>query len=356
MGTYGDPITQSIPAVGSSGTQYATDIDLFLTEVKTRLQAKVPLTSLAAGTLDLNNNPITNAQYALLYPQTAAPTSPFSSLQNFGGNLYWVNPSGAVQITSAGALNIAGVFGITGDYGGVNPAQFRFVDVDQEYYAYDDFAGGAYARIWAKNFDLAAASTGAVRVRISATGVGSSYTLGLPTTLPASILPVVMDTAGALSTSGTLANLVTLTTSADRKHSDSWTGIVPLVPSTQYQSCAQDTAGDIFTVKSSANPWAFISMPHSTWGLRLGDRVKTMGCTFTAMGVGSYVVKLRKNVGLSITTVDTWALAGVPGGGTFTRTVAVPIAIVSGEYYFVEVDGVNTNDVLAEFHIGYDHP
>lgn len=212
MGNIGDTITQTIPNVGASGTQYATDIDAFLTEVGVRLAAKVPRTSLASGALDLASQPLQNASYVSVAAAGGTPTTPASSIQQFGGDLYWVTGSGQVKITNGNALNTATIGGITGDYGGVNPAQFRFVDADQEYYAYDDFGGGAWARVWAKNYDIAAGATSAVRARLAYGGAGS-YTMTLPAALPGSTLLMQMDSTGQITTSNTVAGQAPLFTS-----------------------------------------------------------------------------------------------------------------------------------------------
>lgn len=198
MGDIGTTITSgSIPAVGTAGTTYASNLNLFLTEVKARLESKVPRTSLADGDLDLNGYDITNALTVGFSPQASTPTTPNNSIQVYNNELWWVGSGGVVQITNGAVLNAAALGGITGDYGGANPAQFRFVDTDQEFYAYDDFAGGAWARVWARNFDLAANNTGNTRVRFEFDG-GSSYTLTVPDAAPASTSVVTMDSTGKL--------------------------------------------------------------------------------------------------------------------------------------------------------------
>lgn len=213
MGNIGDTISETIPAVGTSGTTYATNITAFLTEVKTRLEAQVPRTSLASGALDMETYPIQNASYLGIADGGEAPTTPTSTFQNFDGDVYWIHASGAVQITSGNSLNNALLGGITGDYGGSNPAEFKFVDADQEYYAYDDEGTGAWARVWAKNFDVAAGATSAVRVRL-AYGGGSSYTLTLPTppANPPGAAYLQMDVNGTVTASNTLAATLTANT------------------------------------------------------------------------------------------------------------------------------------------------
>lgn len=210
MGDIGDTISETIPAVGTSGTTYATNITAFLTEVKTRLEAQVPRTSLAPGDLDLETFSLQNAGYVGFAEADEEPTTPTSTLQCFDGDVYWIHASGAVQITSGNSLNNALLGGITGDYGGSNPAEFKFVDADQEYYAYDDESGGAWARVWAKNFDIAAGATSAVRVRL-AYGGASSYTLTLPSppNNPPGVAFLQMNSSGTVTASSTLTETLT---------------------------------------------------------------------------------------------------------------------------------------------------
>lgn len=208
MGNIGDTITQTIPTVGSSGTAYATNVDLFLTEVKARLEAKVPRSSLADGILDMNGNPVANTTYYHISNGAGAPTTPTNSLQAYSGNLYWINTGGAVQITSGAALNVASFGGITGDYGGANPAQFKYVSADQEYYAYANFGTGTWAYLWARGIDIAAAATGSNRVRMVYGGAGS-YTLTLPPAAPGANAFLQMATTGAVTASNTIDQAVT---------------------------------------------------------------------------------------------------------------------------------------------------
>lgn len=230
VGNIGDSMSQTIPAVGTSGTTYASDINLFLTEVKNRLEALVPRSSLAPGNLDLGGYTISNALSVNLYDSTGV-TAPSSSLYQIGSDLYWMNSGGAVKLTSGTTLNTSLLGGITGDYGGANPAQFRFVDADQEYYAYDDYSGGAWARVWARNFDIAAGATSAVRARL-AFGGSVSQTYTLPTAAPAAAAYLQMDTSGNITASNDLSRTTLIpaaasteaftVSTAHKQHENAW--------------------------------------------------------------------------------------------------------------------------------------
>jgi hypothetical protein len=208
----GDPITQPIPPVGTAGTGYASQLVALLTEIKARLEAKVAFTSLVASLFDLSNNGIANVKYVGLYEQLVTPATPVGSLQRYGGELYYVSPSGAVRITNGGTLDAVSLRGITGTYAA--PAEFRYDLPSLEYYAYSNQTAGPkeWARIAAQGYDIYGSLTGTTRVRISwAGGANPSYTLTLPATVPGSTSVIQMDNAGNLTASNTIVNDMTMT-------------------------------------------------------------------------------------------------------------------------------------------------
>lgn len=212
----GDSISEPIPPVGTAGTSYATQLVAFLTEVKARLEAKVPLTSILIGALDMANNALTNVASVGLYESASQPSTPVGSIQRYGNNLWYVSNAGAFQMTNGAALNATGIDGITGDYGSPNPAELRFVDADQEFYFYDNFGTGAWARVKGLTYDVAAGATSSVRARIDFGG-GSSYTLTLPASVPGAGVKTMLslDENGDILQTGTVTTNIT---AADFKH------------------------------------------------------------------------------------------------------------------------------------------
>lgn len=341
MGSIGDSLPEGdIPAVGTSGTTYASELNLFLTEVKARLEAKVPKASLAAGALDQNGSAVQNTSYVGIQNAAGAPTTPSNSLQAFGGNLYWINTGGAVQITSGTTLNTSLVGGITGDYGGANPAQFRFVDADQEYYAYDDFAGGAWARLWAKNFDLAAGPTSSNRLRM-AFGGGASYTLTFPTAVPASDAYVVMGSSGGLSTSTTIPVFA---------HSNK----VLTLPPHMYQLTSSASYGfGASRVDMTASTNIILPVP-----LLEGDRILSVvfarkGNSSANIGGDIYVVRSSDQTETSIGTISVAA----PSSTWADTTVNVTdTTLTSGDAIVINVTSSATGISIGNTRITYDRP
>ncbi len=201
MANIGDPLTPAVPTVGSAGPQFATDINAILTEVVARLTTKVPFSSLSnAGTLNMAGNPITNVGYMTITDVSVSPVaSPVNRLTTYLGDLWYVSPSNAIKMTAGGSLNAAALGGITGDYGGANPAQFRFVDADQRYNAFDDFGTSTWGFVRARGFDIAAGATSALYARL-AFGGGGTVTYTLPPSAPSVTSNLRMDSSGNITT------------------------------------------------------------------------------------------------------------------------------------------------------------
>lgn len=333
MSTIGDPMTSTIPAVGNSGTAYATDVNTFLAEVQTRLETPLAMSSLLATELDMANNPVTNAEYVLLYPNTG--TIPTSSLFSSDGNLWWQSSSGPAQLTVGSTLNAAALGGITGDYGGANPAQLRYVDADTIYYFYDSFAGLAWAGIKALTVDIAAGSTSTFRARL-AFGGAASYTLTLPAAVPAVTSLVQMSNAGALTASNALATnqSVTVSGTGTYKHADhafqqSFDGSICTVGSLS-TSAASNL---ILYTLSSGGGTAYIPIK----GLKTGDRLKAvvlMGGFVS--GTTEPTTSVIKNAAGTPSTVTTTG-SGTILAGARTLTVDTPFSVAQGDLFWLKV-------------------
>lgn len=167
MGNIGDSISDSAPAVGTSGPGYATTINSLLTELKARLISRIPLSSLLTNDdLDLNGQALLNAAYVTLTNEAVSPVaSPVNRLAAFSGNLWWISPSGALQISNGANLNAAGIGGITGDYSGAGPMEFRYDTANTRYDAFANQSTNTWAYVRARGFDIAGGATSAFRLR-----------------------------------------------------------------------------------------------------------------------------------------------------------------------------------------------
>lgn len=365
----GDSISEPIPAVGTSGTSYATQLVAFLSEVRSRLESKVALTSLLAGLFDLANNGIANAQYVSLYEQVSAPTTPVGSIQNYGGELYYVSASGAVRITNGGALDVVGANGISGDYAA--PAEFRYDLGATQYQAYSDTGTtpDTWAYLGARAFDIYGTATSTTRVRLAWAG-GASYTLTIPTTPPGTQQLLQMSSAGAVTASNTLGNNenITLQGTGHLKHG-TYSDVYPVAAGAYWMvqsgaPPAYKAAGThpATNVASSAN----VLYPlHLGWDKRNIKSITVYGRSFidvTTLSLAAYAAPSGGAASLSAvnltggttgTTLDV-AADGVYAARTLTLTSQIPWQAAGGVLWLRVQTTAGGNFDIVSYAINYD--
>lgn len=341
MPNIGEPMTSgTIPAVGTSGTSYATTINAFLTEVKQRLEAKIPMSALLTGALDMGNNAVSNISNAHFATAAGTPSTPSQSLQSFGGNLYWVSPAGAIQITNGAALNSAGIGGITGDYGGANPAQLRFVDLDATYYAYDDFSTSTWAHFRVRDIEIAGGAISAVRARINWAG-SASYTLTLPASLPATQTLVQLTAAGQLTASNTLPvdTHVTFSGTGRIKHGDYVLakGLDGSISTTGTLSPGVDVTNPFWEASASGVFWILVPLGQDTRRIK---ELKLWSNAATAPTLELYEISTGGTglTGGALVATSTASTALAFGQRIHTVTVTTPATPANtGTYYALKV-------------------
>lgn len=360
----GDPINQPIPAVGTPGATYATQLVAFNQEVKARLEAQVPLSSLLPGTFDLDNNPVINAQYVELYEQDAAP-SPVGSVYNYQGNLWYVSAAGAAQITSGNSLNAASLGGIDGDYGGGNPASLRFVDADETYYFYDAYATGQWGHVDGRSFNIHGGATETDRVRLSWAG-STSYTLTLPSDPPAANGTLLqMDTSGTVTASSTGLDSITLATNesftvsgtGDYKHGEVSVTVPVIYPDLVQASGAPVTSNGALQGAIQASS-SVVYYPLR--GLVAGDRIKSIKVYPVGTPAAAPTYELALNGVLNLTSFATVSPSTTTTSSPATITPASPQTIVcnSSHHYFpwVKITTGASSLTMFCFEVTYDRP
>lgn len=200
MGSIGEAFTTTVPAVGTSGTAYASSVNALLDEIVERLNVKVPVGSIAAAQADLNmnGNSVLNMDMATFTDLGSAPSgAPYARIAYANGEFYMVTDAGTVRITANGVLDAGSVGGIGGDYGGADPALVDFDGASEAYIFWDDLGAFAYAVLKARGFHVTDETTGRM-ARISVpTTIAATYDFKLPTDDPAAGVSVlVMDNAG----------------------------------------------------------------------------------------------------------------------------------------------------------------
>lgn len=357
MASIGDPFTEPVPVVGTAGTGYATQINAVLNECKVRLAAKVPFSALQGNDFDLQNVPLKNAQYLGLYEQSVLPVaSPEGRIEYYGDEFYLVTAAGAIKATSAGNLNASGIGGIGGDYGGANPASFRFVDLSERYEAYDNFSTLTWAYERSRGYDIAAAAISSNFCQLRYGGA-LTYTWTFPTTLPGSNRSVlVISSAGQVEdndATNTITNDVILGGSTKIQHGDR-TLIVPILP-------GQYTAGVHQPVPSSSEMGVRVTTlgiyRMAITGLQVGWRIKSFVARIFKAGATSTVINIyRYNPSSGTNTSIGSNNSTTPGRTSISHTFGTPDTVAADETFVIDWSGGDVNDSFYTLELVYDIP
>lgn len=221
----GQPITLTIPAVGTAGTTYASQINTALSTLETELERKVVPADMTinAGLSFLSSGsyyPATDLKYVQLSLQSesalAAASYPMSLFAgSTDGELYFNDNSGRqIQITTNGSVNVSTSGGVTGSGYGSTGVEIRWDSGDGEYEFRSGSGTNDYADLRADDVLLSDGSTNFVT--LTAQAMASDYTITLPAAVPASTSVVQMSSAGTLtaSPSGNIATTGTVATGA----------------------------------------------------------------------------------------------------------------------------------------------
>lgn len=319
----GDTFPYTVPVIGSAN--WGTTVNNVLNELITRTASKVPFTAMQGSTLPMGNVPIADIKYSAYYEQPVTPaTSPVGRIEYYNGNFYMVTASGAIQVTSGTGLNAAGVGGITGDYGGANPASLRFVDASLRYDFYDDYGAGTWAYIRARAVDIAAGATSANRARLSFGGA-ASLDFTLPSTLPAAnrSVVVVSNTGQIEHNDGTntVTNDIYLGGTTKIRHGDRVVVFAPAVDNILAGTFSTSTNGIVSCTGAGGTSYMKLN------GFQVGWRIKSVKIYYVKSSAAATTFTVRDqpantNLGSQVINVAGSSSVSVALGAGYTITDA----------------------------------
>jgi hypothetical protein len=194
-----------LPAVSTTpGPEWATKVNQALLDIAEHTHSTgdgVKVTQAGINinnNLELNGNSLTEVKTVRLEDQGAplATASDLSCLYQVSGDIYWRNAAGtSIQLTSGGAINIASVGTIGGDYGqpGVT-ASVAYSDTTKTFTFLK--ASGEAAKMFTGTLNVANEAFGSLSVAIGADAATASYNLVLPIAPPANDSVLSFTSAG----------------------------------------------------------------------------------------------------------------------------------------------------------------
>jgi hypothetical protein len=341
MPQIGQSLGATIPAIGTAGTTYATNINDALTALVDACEAGVS-TSVGLtvdSDVDFDGNGITDASHIGLVNQASQPaTAGFAYIYN---NEWYLNDGlgNDVRITLNGALDASSVGGIGGDYGGGNPAAVSFNDANSKYSFTTD--PSVFATLEAGPVRHIAATSGNALTVKAPDSLAGAYTVTWPTAVPGSTSLVMMSSAGVLSTSltpsitsltasGAVSAATVTVTAADVYRGEATDFVHALDCYSTAATLAQDANG---RWQWEATTGAVVAIPLS---LREGDRLKSI--SFRVVGSAAGVVTctiVRNTVNADPSAVTSiWSSGTSSGAGAQTVTLTGTVHTVSSTYSY----------------------
>lgn len=305
--------------------------------------------------LEMNGNAITEVSSAVFVSGNLSSTP--GSLFYFGGDWYAVDSVGAIQLTDNGAINAAGIGGIVGDYGGVNPAKVSFDDASGEYRFTEDT--GVYADLVADDLVLNG-SAGSVRFQVDA-AITTARTFNVKSLPTSGCSFLVYDSSDNSLKDGATVNvtnnLVSTAniTATEFKHGDKTfskafgVGAGAIVGALSF---GEWFAGPPAGYRWQATSNAVVITP--IFNLRTGWRVKKIKVQGSS-SLGSAIVYTVQRYDSS-TALTATVTGGFNTTGYMDATLDTPYVVQDGDTIYVRISTGSATTDFAEVRVTYDIP
>ena len=333
-----------IPSLADTQTQVVTKTAQALTLINTDLAAKVVSSEIDINAnLGLNGFALTNVG-SLQFSNSTVSALPGNIFYS-NGEWFLVDSTGSVQITSNGAINLAVVGAIGGDYSTVN----ALLSYDSANTRYRFFGSGGTALVDtdARNYVANGAAAGKVTF-----GVDSS----LATNITFNVKSVPTSNIGILgydASVGAVVNGSTITAPTTFSNTTTfgstivasgliqhpaYTTEIPLFVGEETQTNVQTGAtGLTGIVSGNVSVWS--SSPFGICGLRTNDIVQSVTVRFSKIttDVATVTIKKRTVGGVTSTVASTGGSTTSSGSVDVTATISAPTAMLTRERWWVEL-------------------
>lgn len=338
----GSDLNTTLPEVGDSPSTAASRIIDTFEKLIAAVEGTVPVSVLtASGHIEMAGTSGINDAAYLELADSVGVSSTVGQLQRFNGNLYWVSPSGTVQITDGASLNAAATGGIGGDYG-TGPEVLEYDATNDRYEAYDgpgDLSGLMGDRL------ILQAAAGECTIT---TNTASNVTWTFPAA-PAADGLMQATAAGAISVSATVAPRITFSILPNHPSDEV---SIPLVVYLATSGVAVQGAAGI--VASGAAATFLVPLT----GLSTGGRIKEIKTRMRRAGAGTASVQLVQfgeaagsffieTIGTASTTTTTNQIIDLDKTG-------LTQAIEARKSYFAQIILPVANDTLGGLTVVYD--
>jgi len=331
----GDNIATTVPSVGDSETGGTTDLLTIVTALVAIAETKVTPSEIDMdATLDFNSQAAENVATIEFITQVSSPGNERLYTKNDGATdeLYYQNDSGQeVQITNAGALNVAATGSVTGAGYGSGGVEINWNSAGTEYRMKSGSGADDYANVVTSGIEFRDGSSHAVT--FTAQGMSSDYTVTLPAALPAAETFVTLDASGNLAVNDA-------STPFSNFLHDSYNVMVPMV-------AGENNTNGTWTQAANHQWSSTASGAHSLLvpltGLKTGDVIKTVEVYVSSNADSDSWTYELQSAGTdgTLSTVSGWTRAST--GGTWQNFNGSDHTVVEHETYYVKMSATKSS-------------
>ncbi len=368
----GSPITLDLPTANDSFAVWSAKMKTAIQTIEAILEAKVTAGSLDITTaLSVGGSYITNLSYIKLTEQDiTTPTGEGTLYLDADGELVIITADGSVKLTEGGAINVAAINGIGGDYGGANPAIVYYDTLSGEYRFYEN-GSGTYATLAANDVVLRNnPAPGSVRL-----GPVAAVTTDLEMyvhTLPASGVGGLAYNASnkaivnATVTRETATHLFTNVDLTEDASARRYKRTQVKVRSYSASEFADTTTGvKLPSTPSGATPPVYRPLIANGQTAALiigpcdeGERISRIIITGTSLGAGStFSQTVTRQAGNTAVAVAGTSSGSIITTGNYDITFTTPVTLTDGELLVLVLASTGANGAyLHEARVYYDLP
>lgn len=323
-----------------------------LSAIQTDLTPRITAGQLSiSGTLECGGA-LVNGVGGMTFVNGASVATTAPSLFFSGGELYALTTAGAVKVTNAGVVNVAGSGGIGGDYPGHSGALVSLVYATNTYHFVSD--PGAYSNLEFQSAILKYAG-GTVTVGVDAAMAPATASFNFKSLPTSGISLMAFDAATSgfqKAEAATITNAVVindLKVATNFRFTEAWQKVL---------------SGWVATVgASSIGPFSWgqttgaAATAVAMTALRTGDRISAATVSLHKTTGGTATVKLYKyQMVPSTSTLVQTATTTFSGDVTVPCNPGAPVTVGIQEDYYVEVQLAAAGDVCRGASVTWDHP
>lgn len=345
----GNPLNLVYPTVGEATSTAVAKLIAMFQVLQADIEAKI-LPSEFSWTSDLTaqGHSLSNLSKIQLDNLASAAGLPTGTVYMQSGDIFVQTASGAVRLTLNGQINASGLGGISGDFGGSNPARVTYTDLTDTYTFTADT--NDYSELECQSVKLRNNGNWTTVKADPATSTAQAWTLGAQNTSGIALLRQsntgIVQSTGTVTEPITMSESITFTGAGKIKHGNFAKPMYPVVllPGAVTWTNAQN--GVTATAGANGTNQSFFEVPQNeTWKRFISVTVYFNKTTAGTLTIGLYGYDASTALALP-TLMSLQPTTNVVGNGTLVVGFTVAQTFNANMIYTLGVQPAANTDVI----------